>query len=160
MQPKLLRFFLLSAGLLLLLTAAAKLISACGSALVLQLPDPILGIRIRFVLCIVGTAELGLALVCIFGKRTDVGTGCVAWLATMFGVYRLGLLWIGYNKPCPCFGNVTDALHLSPEVVDVAMKIVLGYLLIGSYTALIWLWIRGDGTGDSLQEPDVTNGVL
>jgi hypothetical protein len=35
---------------------------------------------------------------------------------------------------------LTDALHIKPETADTAMKIILAYLLIGSYGSLFWLW--------------------
>jgi cbb3-type cytochrome oxidase subunit 3 len=37
-------------------------------------------------------------------------------------------------------GNLTDALHIPPQAADTAMKIILAYLLIGSYATLFWLW--------------------
>ena len=48
-------------------------------------------------------------------------------------------------------GNLTDALHIRPEVADNIMKAILGYLLIGSYGLLIWQWrlskMKVDGGG-------------
>jgi hypothetical protein len=64
----------------------------------------------------------------------------LAWLSTSFLIYRFGLVWAGYHKPCPCLGNLTDALHIPPQTADTAMKIILAYLLIGSYATLFWLW--------------------
>ena len=37
-------------------------------------------------------------------------------------------------------GNLTDALHLEPEVADNLMKVILAYLLLGSYSLLVWQW--------------------
>jgi hypothetical protein len=64
----------------------------------------------------------------------------LAWLATSFLFYRFGLLLTGYHKPCGCLGNITDALHISPKNVDVGMKVILFYLLFGSYASLFWIW--------------------
>ena len=64
----------------------------------------------------------------------------LAWLGTIILGYRIGLLWIRYNKPCSCMGSLTDALHIKPETADTIMKIVLAYLLILSYGTLMWLW--------------------
>jgi hypothetical protein len=50
------------------------------------------------------------------------------------------ILTRNYHKPCPCLGNLTDALHISPQTDNPLVKIILGYLLIGSYTTLFWLW--------------------
>jgi hypothetical protein len=140
MQPKLVRLFLLSAGVLLSITAIAKLISASGGARILQTPDPILSVPFRYVFWVVGGIELVVALVCFLGTQVGLRAGLVAWLATGFVAYRIGLLWVGYSKPCSCLGTLTDALHMSPQTADTAMKIVLAYLLIGSYATLFWLW--------------------
>jgi hypothetical protein len=133
-------FFICSAGALLMITGTAKLISASGDAQLLQNPDPILSVSFRHVFWVVGVLELILAMVCFFGKRVGLQAGLVALLATNFVVYRLGLILVGYHKPCSCLGNLTDALHISPQTADTAMKIVLGYLLLGSYATLFWLW--------------------
>jgi hypothetical protein len=69
-------------------------------------------------------------------------TRLIGWLATSFVVYRLGLLWVGYHKPCGCLGSLTEALYLSPEAADASMKVVLAYLVVGSYATLIWQWRR------------------
>lgn len=132
--------FIVSSGILLFLTAIAKLISAGGSARILQEPDPILTFKYYHVFWIVGLFELAAALICIFGKKIELQAGLVALLATNFVFYRLGLIWVGYRRPCKCFGNLTDALHIPPQTADTAMKIILAYLLIGSYATLFWLW--------------------
>jgi hypothetical protein len=56
----------------------------------------------------------------------------------MFLVYRLGLILVHYHKPCSCLGHLSDALHISPNAVNIAMKIVLEYLLLGSFAMLFW----------------------
>lgn len=140
MQRKPINFFVYSAGVLLALTAIAKFVSSAGDARVLQNPDPILAIPFRHVFWIVGAIELIIALVCFLGKRLGLQAGLVAWLTTSFLVYHVGLVLVGYQKPCPCLGNLTDALPISQQTADTAMKIILAYLLIGSYAALFWLW--------------------
>jgi hypothetical protein len=139
-QPKLRRFFILSSGGLLFVTAVAKLVSASGNARILQYLDPVLAIPFRNVFWSVGALEIAVALVCFFGKQEMLQAGLIAWLATNFVVYRLGLLWVGYHKPCPCLGNLTEALHISPHTGNTVLKIILAYLLIGSYATLLWLW--------------------
>ena len=140
MQRKLISVFICSAGVLLLATAIAKLVSAGGSARILQYPDPILEISFRNVFWIVGITELIIAFVCFLGKRLGLQSVLVAWLATSFLAYRLGLWWSGWQRPCSCLGNLVDAIHISPQVADNVMKGVLTYLLIGSYATLFWLW--------------------
>lgn len=140
MKHKIIRLFLCFAGILLLATAVAKLVSASGSAHILQNLDPILAISFRYVFLIVGMLEFFIALVCFFSKRIWLSAGLVAWLATGFLVYRISLVAVGYHRPCSCLGNLTDALHIAPQTADMAMKIILAYLLIGSYATLFWLW--------------------
>jgi hypothetical protein len=142
LNTKIIRAFLFSAGALLLITALAKLISASGGVHILKTSDPVLYLSFRHVFRVVGSIELVVALVCFFGKRPGLQTALVAWLATSFLLYRVGLLLVGYHKPCSCagLGNLTDALHISPQTADTAMKTILAYLLIGSYATLFWLW--------------------
>ena len=135
--------FICSAAVLMLATGAAKLISGLGhSRVVLQL-DPVTGLRFRDLFRVVGVVEMTIAFVCFFSKRIWLSASLMAWLATSFLSYRLGLLWVGYHRPCPCLGNLTGMLHIPPQTADTAMKVVLGYLLLGSYAILFWLW-KGD----------------
>jgi hypothetical protein len=140
MPSRWIRLFIRSAGVLLIITATAKFVSTGGSARILQNPDPVLSIPFRHVFWFVGAIEIITAVVCLFGKSIRLQAGLVAWLATNFALYHLGLLLVGYQKPCSCLGNLTDVLHISPKVADTAMKIILAYLLIGSYATLFWLW--------------------
>ena len=135
-----LRYFIVSAGLILALTGIAKVWSGLGNSKLLAVADPIIGIQFGHLMLAVGLAEIVIALVCFFSKRQTVALGLVAWLATNFVFYRLGLWWVDWHRPCSCLGNLTDALHVSPQTADTAMKIILGYLLIGSYGTLFWLW--------------------
>lgn len=140
MKPKIIILFLYSSGVLLLVTASAKLTSGLGSARILQTPDPLLLVQFRYLFLATGALELIIAVISFLPNRVGLRAGLIAWLVTNFVVYRIGLLWVGYHKPCSCLGNLTDALHISPNSADTAMKIILGYLLIGSYAALFWLW--------------------
>jgi hypothetical protein len=144
-ESKSIRLFLYSVGTVLLVTAVAKCISAAGTARILQNPDPIFGIPFRAVLWIAGGIEIIIALICFFVKRLVVPISLVAWLATAFVFYRIGLVWVGYNKPCPCLGSLTDALHIPPQAADTGMKVILAYLLIGGYGSVLWLWSQNRG---------------
>ena len=137
------KMFIYSAGVLLLVTAMAKLLSGGGEARILQTPDPILGFPFRQVLIVVGAAELFIAVICLMGKSNWLQTGLIAWMATNFLVYRIGLLWMGYHRPCGCMGNLTDALGISAHAADNIMKGILLYLLLGSYGVLWYLWRTG-----------------
>jgi hypothetical protein len=134
------RMFVLSAGVVLAITGIAKIWSGLDNSKFLALVDPIIGIKFRQLILAVGLAEIVIALVCFFSKRQMLAIGLVAWMSTNFVVYRLGLWWMDWKKPCSCLGNLTDALGIAPQTADNIMKVVLAYLLIGSYGLLIWQW--------------------
>ena len=92
MQYKLMRLFLVSAGVLLSITAIAKLISASGGARILQTPDPILSVPFREVFWVVGGIELVWRWSAFSGRQAGLQAGLVAWLGTSFVAYRVGLL--------------------------------------------------------------------
>ena len=127
------------------LTRLAKAVSAIGSARALDAADPVVGIPFRQLLLLVGLGELVIAFFCVFTGRRRVALAAVAWLATSFLVYRLGLWFIGWHHPCACMGSLAGMLHLSDQVADNIMKGVLAYLLIGSYGILLWEWRQGRG---------------
>lgn len=131
-------WFVLSAGAILFITGVAKVWSGLGNSKFLAVVDPIIGIKFGQLMLVVGVVEIVIALVCFFSKRQTLALGLVAWMSTNFVVYRLGLWWMDWKKPCSCLGNLTDALHISPQTADNIMKVLLAYLLIGSYGLLIW----------------------
>jgi hypothetical protein len=138
-QPITIRIFISSVCALLLITAFAKIISANGTARILQNQDPILNVSFQNIFWVVGIIEIVIALVCFFSQRAGLKIGLVAWLATICLIYRFGLGWIGYQSPCHCLGTLTDALRIPPQTADTAMRIILAYLLLGSYGTLFWL---------------------
>jgi len=129
--------FNISSGVALAASGLAKVVSVFGGSEALHLPDPIIGIKFSTLMLAVGIAETVIAMVCFLSKAQTLALELVAWLATSVLIYRVGLWWIGWKKPCTCLGNLTDALHIPPQVADNIMKAVLGYLLIGSYALLI-----------------------
>jgi hypothetical protein len=132
--------FILTFAAVLLVTGLAKVGSAFGNSKFLAVIDPIFGIKFGQLMLAVGVVEIVIAAICFFSKRQTLKLGLVAWLSTNFVVYRLGLWWMDWKKPCSCLGNLTDALHISPQTADNIMKVLLAYLLIGSYGLLIWQW--------------------
>lgn len=141
------KWFVRSAGAVLAITGVAKVWSGSGDSKFLAVTDPIVGIKFGELILAVGVAEIVIAMVCFLSKRQTLALGLVAWLATNFTAYRLGLWWMDWHRPCSCLGSLTDALHISPQVADNIMKVVLAYLLIGSYGLLLWQWrYRGVGS--------------
>jgi hypothetical protein len=141
-QNRFLSFFLWSASFLLFFTALAKLVSAAGNSRILFNIDPLFNLSFRHVLCLAASVELIIAILCLFCKSPNVRAGLIAWLSSMFLVYRSTLFFTGYQHPCECLGNLTDALLIKPELADNFMKALLIYLLVGSYTAIFWLSLQ------------------
>jgi hypothetical protein len=127
---------------LLLVTAQAKLVSTGSHAKILEQSDTLFLLPFRDLMWLGSSMELCVVLVCLSVKQTWLQAAAIAWLSTNFLLYRLGLWWTGYQKPCSCMGSLTDGLNISPDTADTIMKYVLAYLLIGSYTSLVWLWRR------------------
>jgi hypothetical protein len=134
------RPFAVTAGMVFAAVGVAKAFSAIGAARALDVADPLIGIPFRQLLLFVGLLELLIAFFCLFTDRRRLSLLAVGWMSTNFLVYRLGLWFIGWHKPCGCMGSLSDMLHLSPRVADNIMKGVLGYLLVGSYLLLFLQW--------------------
>jgi hypothetical protein len=136
------QFFLKTAGAILAFTALAKLIAATGSARVLEENDPFFQFSYRLLFVFVGVLELAIAIICVIGRWPRASILLVLSLSTCFSVYRVGLWWIGWHRPCACLGNLTGAIGISPELADNAMLLLLTYLLIGSYGSQFWMWFK------------------
>ena len=104
------------------------------------MPDPMLGIPLRYAVLAVGALELTVALICLFGKRVGLQIGWLAWMATNYVVFWIGLLATHYHPQGTCIGGLTDPLHLLRGTSGLVLMAIPFYLLIGSYAALIWLW--------------------
>jgi hypothetical protein len=155
MKSTLVKAFVYSTALMLFLTAAAKFVAVAGHQKVFEVRDPVLGVPFAILLSFVALFELIVATVCMLGERRELQLCLIAWLANMFLGYRIGLRWLDYHKPCPCLGNLTGALPISPGIADSVMKLVLAYLLIGSYTFLFWLRIGSRSRIVSVSTPVV-----
>lgn len=142
------RWFLVSAGVILCATGAAKIWSGFGTVKLLEVADPIFGISFRSLMFGVGGAELAIAGVCLWSRASGFSALLVAWLGSNFLAYRMGLWGIGWKKPCGCLGNLSDALGLSPQNAEAVVKSLLVYLLVGSYgILLVSIWRRARKSG-------------
>jgi len=131
--------FFQSCGVILTLTAWAKFYSVNGSAGNLDLPDVLFGIPYHSLLLITGLLESAVVAFLLLSEDAVSKCACLLWLTLNLVLYRVGMFFLRPGTPCPCLGNLTDAIHISPRTADYAMKAVLGYLLIGSCATLLWL---------------------
>jgi hypothetical protein len=139
---KWIRYFILSAGAILLAAASCRFLIAAGNAQIMALPDPMLGIPLRYAVVAVGAFELVVALVCLFGRRVGLQIGWLAWLAINSLVFWIGLLTMGIHPQATCIGSLTDPLRISRGMVGVLIAFIPLYLLAGSFTASGWLWLE------------------
>jgi hypothetical protein len=131
------KVFIYSAGALLAVTGLAKIYgSTFGGTPVMNLADPIFSLPFRYLLLVVGLAELVASALCFTRPDSTASPMLVAWLASGFLLYRFGLWLVDWKKPCGCLGSITDALHLSERGAEDGAKIVLLYLLVGSCWSL------------------------
>ena len=101
MIAKTLRFFICSAGALLILVAMAKIASSIGRVAALNLRDPLFNVPFRYLFLIVGYIEMTIGVICFAGRGMGLKVGLLCCLATSFLVYRIGLGWIGLPWSLP-----------------------------------------------------------
>lgn len=130
------RLFIIFSGILLLTTGLAKLVSAFGSAPILYSVSPILPLSFRTLMLFAGVIEVSIGLYCTICSSKTEAILMIAWISTVFAIYRFSLWAIDWKLPCPCLGSLTGALHISPELSDNIIKVVLSGLLAGSYTII------------------------
>lgn len=134
------RIYIIISGYILIITGIVKIASSLGHAGILTFQDPIFSISFRIVFQLVGFIEIGVGIFCMFFRMSVSQIFLLAWLSTMFVIYRIGLVVLDYHRPCICLGNLTDALHISSQLADNIIKVILAYLLLGSYATLFWIW--------------------
>ena len=136
-----LRWFQHSAAVVLIITALLKIVSLQTGVRFFLLKDSVFPfITNGQIMASSAILELCVAIILIRKLDRVFQFTALLGLASIFLFYRLGLAWIAPNEPCPCYGRATDWLHISTQTADTAMKIILAYLLIGSYATLFWLW--------------------
>jgi hypothetical protein len=128
-----------SAVLILAFTGVLKLFGATGDAQVLSHADPLFGFLSNRQVMLLGAA-IEILVILLVLREADVfhKVAMIGTLGGVFLVYRIGLWGIGYEGSCSCLGQVTDVLGVSAAAADLISKIILGYLLIGSYSVLAW----------------------
>jgi hypothetical protein len=143
---KWIKLFIYSAGGILLAAALIRFVIAAGQSEVFSLPEPMLGIPLRYAVLIVGGFELAVALICMFGKRTKLQLGWLAWLATNFIIFQSGLLLMHCHPQATAIGSLTDPLRIARGTTGIIFSLLPFYLIFGSYATLIWLWLGRKAT--------------
>lgn len=139
MNGSIFRVFIRSTGVLLLLTAAAKIYSATGTARILTATDPLIHLKYHTIMISVGLLEFAIALYLFFGRNAGLKPWLVLWLSSNFMMYRFAndLLHI---KLCPCLGTIGDLLHIPKQIMDFSLLAMVLYLFFGSTYFLLRAW--------------------
>ncbi len=128
---------MIAAGMILAITGLAKLLTVTGDTTLLRVPDPIFGVEFRYLMAAVGLAELVIAGFCFFTRWDALSTVMVAWVASGFMLYRVGIRSADWQRPCGCLGDLTDVLRISSQTAEWISIGLLGFLLVGSYGVLV-----------------------
>jgi hypothetical protein len=134
------RIYILTVGIFLIVVSSAKLWSTFGTAGILTTEDPVFGISFRVLLVVAAVFELAIGLVCLWHSNPVVPAALTAWFGLSVLIYRVGMFMAGWEKPCPCLGSLTDALHLSPSTAETTAHILLTYFLVGSCAIVAANW--------------------
>ena len=129
--------FLLCAGGILLMAALTRFLIATGNAQVMALPDPMLGIPLRYAVLAVGAIELIVALICLFGRHVGLQIGWLAWLRTNYIVFWIGLLAMHIHPQATGIGIFTDPLRIHRGMTGYVFTIIPFCLALGSYAAAV-----------------------
>jgi DNA-directed RNA polymerase subunit RPC12/RpoP len=136
--------FLLCAGGILLMAALTRFLIAAGNAQVLALPDPMLGIPLRYTVLAVGAFELVVALICLYGRSVGLQLGWLAWLGTNYIVVWVGLLAMHVHPQTTGIGIFTDPLQIHRGMIGYVLTFVPFCLALGSYAGAISFWLSNE----------------
>ncbi len=136
--------FIFSAGGVLLAAALMRFGIAADGSPVLLLPEPMLGIPLRYAVLIVGGFELAVALICLFGKRMGLQISWLAWLSTNYVVFWIWLMMMRIHPQGTCIGGLTDPLWIYRGTTGYVLEFIPFGLALGSYAAAVSFWFSAD----------------
>jgi hypothetical protein len=150
MASRWIKTVILSAGGLLLAAALLRFLIATSSAQALALPDPVLGIPVRWAVLLAGIVELAAAWFCLFGRSRWLQVGVLVWLATNLVVFHAGLVWLKVHPQGTFLGSLTDPLQLAGTPTGGVVRWLPLSFVFASYAAALGLW-RESRRGDLLK---------
>lgn len=151
----LLRFFIRSAGALLLAVAFALFLANFATGEVAQPRDPVLQVSMRWLFWIVGVVMLAGGWHCLFGNRSFTQLALVAWIAANLVIYKVGLIWTGVQNSAVMLGSLPDTFGITAGTAVFLSNVVIVYLFAGSFALMIWLWKQARTGKWSLFEDDL-----
>ena len=122
---------------ILVVTATAKLFSAMGDVPILSKSTAVFAaLTYRQILVLAAMFEGGVAAFLLSDRTEHSKTLAILWASSIIGIYRFGSWLIQPDVPCPCLGNLTGWIGLSPKSADRISLIMLLFMLLGSFVIL------------------------
>ena len=140
-KMKLQEGFLVSTAVMLFVVAGVIGCTVVRENRVLDLPDALLFVRGRVVFYLAGGITLALSAALLVMRNVQVRLGLTLWLAVVMAVYRFGMAFYGGADLFVCLGNLDSPVPFSPQVMNVALAVFIGWLLAGSAGLLIAEWV-------------------
>jgi len=122
-------------GLVLFLTALAKLYGATGNAKVFLVGDPLIHINNRVLMILLGIVETCVACCLMrayWPERHFRAASVLLWLSSNFLAYRLGRFVLGV-KVCPCLGTLSEKLPLDATMTTALLGTLALMWFLGSF---------------------------
>jgi hypothetical protein len=150
------KWFQISVVLVLTITAASKVLSATGSAKILNYQNELFLIPNRYVMVLAACVEVIVIACILIIRNSPVKLYLSGVLSLVFLLYRFTMHSIGSLTPCPCLGTLTDSLHIKPETASMTLIGFAVYMLAGSVLLLVrYFLLRKDQLG--IDEPYSVN---
>src|SRR5258708_6792829 len=137
------RWFMLSAGGILVVGGITRLLNVFEKTQQLDISSPIVLIPFRQLLLCIGIVELIVACLCLFTNKRTLSLVLVTWLVIIYAVYRVSLCAMGWYHPYPLLANLIQTLNIPPFIADGLATAISAFLFIGS---IRMLWIENRKT--------------
>lgn len=121
--------------------------------------DPVFEIPRQVLFWFAVALEVAVIMLCVLSRAQSVKISAILWLAAIFGCYRIGLLYLGYNLNCNCFGNARFWLNISQQDADYISSILVLLLLFGGLALLTLPNTNKDNETGKPGSADLQTGV-
>lgn len=127
-----------SAATLLLLTSLMKLLSVIAHPRILLAPDPLLRIKLVWLMLIEAVIEIAVAAFLVSSADRRLRLLAVFWLGAVFCGYHVSLAILEPHAYCPCLGTLYGKFGVSARSADTAAKFLAAWFFLGPIA--LWLW--------------------
>lgn len=125
--------FLISVVFVFALTALMKFISLAVNPSAYNYSDPIFPFLQQNVATLFAALlETAIATIILAQRSSRISEQCILTLYGLFGLYRFGIWFLNYRKPCNCAGEIGAWLSIPDAVTASALIAFLLYGIAGS----------------------------